>query len=474
MSKMHRLLLSFSIFLLIASCMDLAEKSHYDSKSHDESSMKDEGPQGSSEKIGEGSVSLPSDIALVVEKLKAPLQECPEKLWPGMQLDDSQILFTLDKEAFLWPLHGQKLQKIDYDSLAAQFRTGLYSFGEYKEKKTMSIALDLWPSSHAASFVLHEGFHYFVQPFWPTDSLVNSSREQSYPLQASPRYYRYMMSLELAGYLRQDHSDLGRIRFWYDRYQEEFTEEALSIRRTDVMEGTAKFVDSIGVQDSFCSRSLEEITQQALLSIEPTIMPSDVDSESYTIGALAGLTLSMVGKDGWKNKVSEESKTPLEVLMENVVAAPQQEDPAQRALVEEQVELENEYISRTLLPAVESLESDETILIFAPSSMVLGSYSVGGFTRYPEKELSFRLNLEATFQASSGSGTYQLDGVTVAESGNNPCQDWGYLFAVPKDTFQNGVPSEDGILNLNTQRWKANFVSFRHESDDLGRTWLCL
>ena len=188
-------------------------------------------------------------------------------------------------------------------------------------------------------FVYHEAFHFYVQSklhlknksgAWRSG--MRMSRDTVYPVQPFPRIYRANLYKTLVK-AYEDSANLEKhlsdAKYWFNKYNEDFAEEARSIRNTDRDEGTARYVERMAdayVNLGFKSDS-SAIKNFLLSKMKETVNMGAVDAESYELGFVAGALMDVM-KISWKRDVTDKkggSKTPLDILFEKIM--PSEEEP---------------------------------------------------------------------------------------------------------------------------------------------------
>jgi hypothetical protein len=278
-------------------------------------------------------------VSTITKGFNVTMTACPERIWPDYNWSQKKIYLTNKKtlKAFAW--YGSKSEKnrvesIELTSLRPGLSQGLYSF-DPREPNAMGLSLDqsqeylrAEDNSPKADFLIslgiHEGFHFFAQPSWkrPESKASNDSRAVDYPILTEPRYLRGKLLKLLKAHLKNpSEKALQEARGIYDTYEQKYSGEAKGIASTDQQEGTAFYAEIVGTAISQLGCAIDEKTLLSK-SLEQLQTSPDIsgtsDSESYALGAAAGLIMrSSQDYAGWEKKIVE-GQTPLAILLENI------------------------------------------------------------------------------------------------------------------------------------------------------------
>lgn len=173
----------------------------------------------------------------------------------------------------------------------------------------------------------HESFHNYVQRLrgWKKLEDAPFNRDQTYPVDYEPRICRKVALLALLqAWLdpSQKEAQYARAKYWTQKYEKLFPEEAAGIRETDIDESTAEY---------FCLNVIHAAFSdyQLLYELEGDLA-ADIDGESYQ----QSLAMQLIRRDGRLSEamqaVKEEAVTPIQILLKNV-AAPANYDESQDA-----------------------------------------------------------------------------------------------------------------------------------------------
>jgi hypothetical protein len=250
----------------------------------------------------------------------------------------------------------------------------LFKFDEFdevvKQKKTVfgeKYTLEDYVFEMVALFY-HEAFHAYVQnPSRGWNGNGSSSkdgdskdynRNQSYPVDYKPRVYRKMALLALKAAWdnpAQKDRHYARAKYWTNKYEKEYPQEAAGIKKTDIDEGTADFFERNLLHPLFNSKQLHEIDGFHLAAA--------VDTESY----MSSIAIWLAKRDGRLGKAianfKQESQTPINFLLKDVpvpVNYDESQDAADKARVEEMLAKMYDGDSERLLPVKDAVSAHKT------------------------------------------------------------------------------------------------------------------
>lgn len=188
------------------------------------------------------------------------------------------------------------------------------------------------PVDKAFRLGVHENFHVHDQSntqCWKHNLDSNSpsmDRINDYPTKVEPRQMRYKLKTALRKALQEKNPTarqalLQEAAYWHKEYKKKYGSKE-SHHSPDRFEGTARYVDlvagKIDCSKNIDSNSLAEISRAAVLEGVSEASDPSVDSESYSLGALAGAMLDQQRALGWKSKTADDGKSPLDLLLESV------------------------------------------------------------------------------------------------------------------------------------------------------------
>ena len=294
-----------------------------------------------------------------------------DKVWPGSDYQQHALLLLyVDddmqvKEAFaLTTKEQKKLSPQEYQDVNVPLPGG-YAETTYQGMKSLVMSIDDFSLNQPGEDVqtyrtaTHELVHFYHQPA-PSEQ-AEGSRAQAYPLDATPRLYRQMLYQNLIGaydHIEQADVYLAKAKYWLDTWQKAYPEESEGIRGTDIMEGTAKYIENLGffIGDQLDAHPFHQAAGEAIPRDE--LFPS-ADGESYELGYVAALLLDKTQPD-WKKDFYTKGLSPVELLLSN--RKPQEEKINQdiQQLVETEINEINEE-AKPLMQDVLRARQDATI-----------------------------------------------------------------------------------------------------------------
>jgi hypothetical protein len=338
-----------------------------------------------------------------------------------------------------------------------------------------SVAGTLVP--YVFALATHEAFHAYVQSSaaWSQASITSAVRAARYPVETTPRLYRYLTFKTLFDAYQnpvwQD-DQLAVAAGWYQRWKEEFPDEAKETQWTDLVEGTAQYAMIMATARAAVGFEASEAQWRAAVlevvkanGTQPQSFISP-DNESYPLGTVAGLIADQTHPN-WKLEV-QQGTVPLEVLLQAVTPI-EETIPAEVLTQIETVMQARQKVSASLLePFLERFQNRENTLLVVPLTAVSGSYLTLGFYQTPVVVYKpIVASISALFQLASG--TLNVNAVTGA---------FGYLSACAA----NGVslilvlaPGEASIsddrLTINGNGLSGTFSIIR--ANESGRNVFC-
>lgn len=426
----------------------------------------------------------------IVDGLRTVILECPDRVWPGLTWKDFTVFLSdqQTKEAFKWEASSPELlSPVDFASVPPELTSSFYGIGGDKDKLLLGLSLNLTATeneSHKAKYGIdsaiglgiHEGFHHTEQATWqgPADS-AGQSRDTVYPLEARPRYLRYLMLKAMNAYLAEPKSQLlGQLSTIHAQYALEFPDEARGIKHTDYIEGSAQYVEKIGEAIALkgCDASEAELIETATkASTDSNSIVPAADGESYGLGLASGLIMrSLEVFKGWEAEL-EDAQTPLSILTARYPQVAFDEDPLALAEAQRVVSEENQVLAVPIDRYIAIKADPESVAIFIPFARMLGSFSLSKFVKVPSAELSLFVDFKAKFSARDGLGK-EITVSSSTESVNSPlCGDEGVVFYHSAGQLGD---LQSGILSVQSPELQADGAPFLLINDSGGRRWVCL
>lgn len=306
----------------------------------------------------------------------------------------------------------------------------------------------------------HEAFHFFAQKGW---QLASGSRAGRYPVQALPRQYRQQLIRALYASLQGDADALGKARYWHDRWQAEFPQEAQDIHFYDIVEGTAEYIEGLARRLASGVPDTPEAWAQSVRTRFPDAAVLSLDGESYALGALAIYLLEGTDASGWQAIV--EGQAPAQRLLASVAPRGDVPDTRLNQRIAEDVSERNRHLAPVIDPVVSQLQDAATLRLLVPMASVAGSIGLSGSYQVEQVPEEFFVGLLARFSLPGGHVTF--DGATVALAVSKSCGEEGGFVVVP---FAAGEFADRQARRLQVKRQGMEIdVPFPEKGD--GNVW---
>ena len=418
------------------------------------------------------------------------LVTCPDRVWPGLGLDNLLVYAVHDplQGAFRWDgTVPSRVKSVDYAKLNAVYKKRYYAFNSEDERNVVSVSLDQTApleENYIAVLGIHEAFHAYVQNDWEHRS--GGGRGTLIPIKYQPRFYRYMMIQSLKAAVEGDNKGLGAVRYWYDRYREEYPEDGEKIASTDVYEGSAEFVGeyarSLGVlgcnakDESVLGRMVDTVVakKRAILEMETLEKENfrlDAAPESYTLGLLSGMLLTEKGKSDWKERV-EGGEAPVDILMEGV--KPQQQEESEeirkiRSFFQDKADTRNETYLSQFREFSSKLEDGEKYFQVELNKLLLdGLFKASGSVKYQ------RQNFTLDYSASSTSGDVSIESTLVSEPFPGECGYYSGSLSFPVLRSEVELKEEEGKVVIKGTKVVVEDKPYKRVSRDGKSDILCV
>ena len=335
------------------------------------------------------------EVTSINEKYAQSIFESAQNAWPQLNkawennLYQQLRLIVADKES-AWAIDDSSIIKIPYEEITKRnlpVEYFHYQQIEWSDKRpTLYMSLgEVLPAAEKARFqaggvpeifygAVHEAFHIFVHEEWKLPATTDNSRATVYPASFTPRFYRNSIIRALSSTIQGDSNGLGHARYWFERWKKEYSNETSRINATDVIEGSAKYIEAIS---EICAQGIYFDSQQyhhafrKKLKEEASFIDATVDGESYTIGMLAGYLLDQQNKE-WKSLL-EQGITPLDMLLSDVPAVYQTADETSKQIIKEKVNKENALLAPVIERFIKDYHTAGITKIFIDDSNI-GSF----------------------------------------------------------------------------------------------------
>lgn len=400
-------------------------------------------------------------------QLDRPLRQCPERLWPGVDFGALQVVL-LDhgrQQAFVWT-GGTALREVEYLAMLDRFGDGPYATGQLDGRPTLGLDVG---RQGALALGLHEGFHLVGQAGWDRTGL---ERGLWYPEDPRPRYLREQLVRALAAALRADAPADARAAaaHWQQRLAGTFPTDAARTRATDVLEGSARYVEVVGaVLGEYGCEADEEGVLVHARALQPSHFDEGKDPESYTLGALAGVLLRRSGRVGWEAQVAR-GQPPAALLLGELAPVAQPDDEALLGAVTDYYAAQNATAARAVEPFLASAADSGRVLLVVPATWQHGTVGAEGFVTVEEdgQPLRFLLSTYASYASPEDTpASLTLNGADVLRTAF--CGSPGVAVAVPADRVR-----ADGLgVRVDDEHASGGGWAVEQRADAHGRAYLC-
>lgn len=397
-----------------------------------------------------------------------------DQVWPGSGFAGMYLLLTNGSD--YWVIHAGGLEKRPYAEAPERIRVGLDSaFAAVSYQGHPAIAIrqvDVLPNGAVPSvfgFATHEAFHLYVQPTWPIrPSSRNGQRALDYPLNPTPRLYRRLIFEGMLASLNGGEG-LGAARYWLERWKREFPAEAERIRFADTVEGTAEYVETLAYVYATLgpNPTAEEVRRETLEQVRGSLDRRDrfaaLDSESYPLGALAGLLLDTLRPD-WKATLAGEPRPPAELLLGGVEEV--QQTLPQSHWILALIALTQRRYAAVLEPFLTAWRDPNRVLVALPYAFK-GTIILSNFVAIPAVGDTVMMGLSAQLEWPRGQAA--LRGLTLSQGPAPPCGERGQFLVFPLLSSEFTLSGE--TVKINLQTIQAEFAGVLIELG--GRKYLC-
>lgn len=333
------------------------------------------------------------------EKYQAYLDNISDKfseIWSGTKAENYHVIITNGNTGYY--VSNGNYEEIDTsqdDEIKNTFQMLQYAVGMYQPvtyREETITAMNLMKMNETCTeddllrnfiILMHESFHLHSQSGWQSVNAVaaiengkSDMRASAYPLDGRPRILRAMQYDCLYRALNEESDDGGlkhleNAKYWYEKWLNEYPEEYLSIKDTDLSEGTAEYfgneIKRI-LQNGKCSLATpEEFAKQC----------QSADAESYNLGDIAIQLLKKRGE--FKETDFEEGgNTPLEVLMGNIKDSNEEpENPKLANIISDNAKKINSQVSECFSDFINADLRGEMTYIGIDSESLTGIMSEG-------------------------------------------------------------------------------------------------
>ena len=267
-------------------------------------------------------------------------------------------------------------------------------------QKGTTPALEEW-GYYMLHTLYHESFHNYVQDLksW-TKSGSSTDREQSYPVNYEPRIYRKLAFLALRKAWEEPakaSEQYARAKYWIQKYETQYVEEAGSIKETDIVEGTAEYFGRNVIHAAFPDYEL-------LYGTEDYNLSGLIDDESYQLS----VAVQLIRRDGRLDEAMKAFKnmkaTPIDFLLKDV-AAPKNYDESQdatdvakiRAAMDKQFSESNPYMAPVIALVKRHNSGQAVYLVVNNSNQVVYTSTQGYYSLKDYPGFTCLVNLQASY-----------------------------------------------------------------------------
>ncbi len=295
-----------------------------------------------------------------------------------------------------WLLNTKELRSLkeeEYREIEGMPQVDGYEQLEFEGKPSIAMALDMNSitkrnaTDESYRIATHELIHFYYQTK-ASGITENSNRSQVFPVDKTPRIYRMMIFQNLIrAYEKpeQESEFLGKVKYWLEKWKNEFTGEYEAIKATDIAESTARYAENIG---TFISQETteEQFRMEALKNIPRDKVFYSADAESYEIGYVAALILDKK-MPGWKDNFYNEDITAEEKLVKDVDVVTETVDPNVEADVSKAIETYNKGTEESIKDLIKARKDTNIPYLKLDISDSLSSMSASGMLVYDGKQV---------------------------------------------------------------------------------------
>lgn len=317
------------------------------------------------------------------------------EIWPGAKAENYHVIITNGNICYY--VSNETYKEIDarHDSnLKSSFELLQYAVGLYQPvtyQKENITAMNLMKMDELCTeddllrnftILMHESFHLHSQAGWQgvnvsaVENGQSNMRASAYPLDDRPRILRAMQYECLYRALNETSGTeearcLESAKYWYERWKNEYPEEYLSIKDTDLAEGTAEYFGNE------IKRVLQNGNATLTTPEEFAAECQSADAESYALGDVAIQLLKKRG-DFKTNDFEKDGSTPIEVLMSDMESSKAEStNPELVSIITKNIEKTNSQVSKCFSDYISADLKGEMTYIGIDSESLTGIMSEG-------------------------------------------------------------------------------------------------
>lgn len=278
-----------------------------------------------------------------------------DKIWPGVDFSKYNVLYVEANGNNAWLISSDKeINKLNAKDLPDKFKAQgnpfMFSSSEntLNGKPTIKVEVDpemfnnpydngefkaLPNSSMLFTFTVHEEFHNY-QSTWK----IKETDQEELLTKGVENFSARTQRLEIINALNKailepekEQQYLESAKWWFEEYKKNNKEEYELTKSIDILEGTARYFDM-----ATNMRSIEglSISEEEAFKFYQDMIREDYnldaerffglpDEEAYDIGGSSGVLLEKQNNLDWK-KEAQQGTPPLEILLKDYKAVPQQ------------------------------------------------------------------------------------------------------------------------------------------------------
>ncbi len=346
----------------------------------------------------------------------------------------------------------------------------------YKAHSQNRVVSETLISKNAFSIGLHENFHLH-QPdqFKHVNSVV---RETPVPFPTDFALGRSMAILHLYRGLRQPTKKPQEVCHavgWLKQAQERDPFLFNSFRSIDILEGSAKYFESVASAIAFgsggCNFEVDDFLN-ALNYGEIDRSDQDPHTQSYLLGALSGLVLDQLNIPDWQKRV-EAGESPADILMKESKCGPELDlKPDSKILsdLKTKAEQDLEYWNSVKL----QLDSNDYTRVSVDVGDRLGSFMTVGFLVNRERGVKIIRSMTSNFQ--SPTLNLKSNSKDAFETDDNPCGSGKSFFLVPnKDLREKGEQISVSSIDIQAKSSVEGVISeYKKIFTADKKLWICV
>lgn len=384
------------------------------------------------------------------------------KIWPELNYRNINLLLVSINHGnnipLYWLININGWRQVSADEVGKFIPPNVenFSFRKILGRDGIVITIDSkkLPQSQDAIFRLatHELVHYLFQKAVHLDTEAEN-RDTPYPLDYRPRLYRFMTirSLQQAVHNPKQTIYLCHAKYWFDKWRNEFGNEYRRIKTTDIVEGSASYIEMMSVVVEK-NKNLAQLRETLLpeFRITPDAVLS-LDDESYLLGAAAGVLLDS-HRPAWKKTFYRDNVTPAELLLNGVKDCQMSFVTSSfENVIRLKVAQENERLAKLFVTIDRAISNPDIPWLRLESSYQQGSMSNEGFYRL--KNRSVILRMTAKYRGKAGYVT--VDKFSAIDDGQS--------VLIP---ISPAASVDNGLLTLNTPRLEGALRVKAHRDAD--------